>query len=104
MAQSRQKLHNTLVGVVGDSGTKVYYQPPSSTMIQYPAIVYSRSDVVVRHADNSTHSLHWVYSATFISLDPDSPIPELLIRLPNARFVRSDTIDGLYHYTIEIHN
>ena len=33
----------------------VYFQPPESIKLKYPAIVYSRSDIQNEHADDSVY-------------------------------------------------
>jgi hypothetical protein len=40
----------------------VYFQPPTGIEMQYPCIMYSRSDSVVVHADNRPYSAHQAVS------------------------------------------
>ena len=45
---SRRELHEILVGILGSKN--VYYEPPSSLLMKYPAIVYSLDDIDKRYA------------------------------------------------------
>ena len=43
MAKTREELHELLVSVLGSRN--VYFQPPESIRMQYPAIVYARNNM-----------------------------------------------------------
>ena len=49
----------------------VYFQPPESVKMKYPAIVYTLDDIENVHADNRVYSSHRHYSVTVIDYDPD---------------------------------
>ena len=97
----RLELHEILCGILGSR--HVYYQPPESVKMMYPAIVYELDRVDKNHADNGVYLFHERYSATVISKDPDTPILEKMIRLPNCRFNRAYKSDNLNHYVFEIY-
>ena len=46
----------------------VYFQPPESVKMKYPAIVYALDDIENVHADNGVYSSHRHYSVTLLTL------------------------------------
>ena len=91
----RLDLHELLVGVLGSRN--VYFQPPSTEKMRYPCIVYQRSRLDVKSANDSAYSMTTGYMATLIDPNPDSTIFEKLARLPMCRFDRHFTADSLNH-------
>lgn len=87
-----QTMLETLLG-----SRNVYFQPPSSVKMQYPAIVYSRSDINNTHADDTVYRQLLEYEVTVIDFDPDSEIVMKLSRVPRCRFDRHFTADKLNH-------
>lgn len=75
----------------------VYFQPPESIEMHYPAIVYSRSDIKNKFADDSIYMQSHVYMVTVIDKDPDSEIVEKVSELPACKFNRHFTSDNLNH-------
>lgn len=92
---SRLELHKVLCEVLGS--TNVYYQPPASVKMRYPAIVYSRSDIDNKHANNSIYNQKIAYDVIVIDSNPDSKIVEDVSKLPLCRFARHYTADNLNH-------
>ena len=86
---SRINLQTLLEEVLGSRN--VYYQPPESIKMQYPAIVYSRERIDNRHANND------------IDKNPDSEIVEKVSRLPFCRFDRHYVADNLNHDVFTIY-
>lgn len=80
----------------------VYYNPPSTLRMNYPAIRYKVSDIVVRSADNISYIKMKQYQLTYISYRADESIVDQLMELPGASFVREYTTDGLYHNVMTI--
>ena len=79
-------------------GTRnVYYQPPESVKLKYPAIVYYRSNIVNKHANNSVYIQSFFYELTVIDDDPDSEIVKKISSLPGCRFNRHYVFDNLNH-------
>lgn len=79
-------------------GTRhVYYQPPASVRMQYPAIVYSRSYIENRHADDDVYIQSNFYDLIVIDEDPDSEIVKKVSKLPGCRFNRHFTSENLNH-------
>lgn len=94
MAQ-RLDLQALLVETLGSAN--VYFQPPESVSMSYPAIVYSRDHISTQYADNDPYSLMKRYMITVIYSDPDSDIPDKVAKLPTAAFNRHFTTDNLHH-------
>jgi len=98
---SRPNLQALLENILGSRN--VYYQPPESVKLNYPAIVYSRSDIQNSFADNNVYMQSHVYELTVIDRDPDSNIVELISALPICRFERHFESDNLNHDVFIIH-
>lgn len=94
---SRLALHTVLQQIMDEHKNNVYYQPPSSVKMRYPAIRYERLDIDVRHANNSPYSAEVSYSVTVIDANPDSDIVMKIASLPKCRFQRHYTAENLNH-------
>lgn len=90
---SRLDLHKMLVAVTPN----VYFQPPASVKMNYPCIVYSRRSASARFANDSLYAYKKSYSVTVIDKNPDSDIPDKVIKLPLCSFDRHFTADNLNH-------
>lgn len=98
---SRLELHEILCDVLGSR--HVYFQPPSSVKMVYPAIVYSRNSISNDFANNLVYKQSLGYTVTVIDEDPDSDIIEKISRLPMCRFDRHFTSDNLNHDVFTIY-
>lgn len=92
---SRLKLHEILCGIINN----VYYQPPSTVKMKYPAIVYAREDIDNVFADDSVYAQSHSYQITVIDENPDSEIVMAVSKLPRCRFNRHFTSENLNHDT-----
>lgn len=101
MARTREELHSELVAILGSNN--VYYQPPPSIFMRYPAIVYKRNDIRNKHADNLPYRQGHMYDLTVIDEDPDSEIVTRVSKLPRCRFDRHYTADELNHDVFTIY-
>ncbi len=81
----------------------VYFQPPGSTQMKYPAIRYERSDMEIKHADNGNYNRRVRYTVTVIDSNPDSDIVNQVSMLPLCRFERHYAQDNLNHDVFEIY-
>lgn len=95
MEDKRIELHALLVGILGSEN--VYFQPPSSILMEYPAIVYSRSAIDNKQANNKIYKQDVKYSITLIDDDPDSQYISEILALPKCKFDRSFSADDLNH-------
>lgn len=75
----------------------VYYQPPASVKMKYPAIRYSRMNINNDFADDSVYRQDRSYEVTVMDYNPDSTIVDEISKLPRCRFNRHYTADGLNH-------
>ena len=81
----------------------VYYQPPASLVMRYPAIRYKLSDVVVSPADNLSYLVDSAYQVMVIDPDPDSEIAEQISQFPYCRLNAAYTADNLNHFVFTLY-
>ena len=98
---SRQELQSTLEKVLGSRN--VYFQPPESVKMNYPAIVYEYDDIRNRFANNNVYVQSWHYQVTVIDKNPDSEIMKKVSALDQVRFIRHFKSDNLNHYVFTIY-
>lgn len=96
----RSELQALLTSLLGSQS--VYFQPPPSVVMTYPAIVYSRDDVDTRHANNRPYMHKTRYEVIVIDRNPDSDIHKEVGMLPTSSYNRHFVADGLNHdvYTL----
>lgn len=76
---------------------EVYYNSPESKRMAYPAIVYRRSKIDKKSADNKAYLLKPCYEITVIDTLPDNPVVEKLLALPYCTYETGYVSDGLHH-------
>lgn len=81
----------------------IYYQPPESIKLEYPAIVYSKSRIDKRPANDSAYTLDTRYELIVIDKRPDNPIIEELLSLPYCSYDRHYESDNLNHDVLTIY-
>lgn len=91
----RLELHELLCTALGSRN--VYFQPPASVVMQYPAIRYTLYDIDNVYADNNVYLQHVGYEIIVIDRDPDSEIVKRVSVIPGIRFNRFYTADNLNH-------
>ena len=92
---SRLDLQTILEGILGSHN--VYFQPPSSVQMRYPAIVYSRKGIEKRSANNDAYHKLSSYEVILIDKNPDSKFIEKIFGLPYCSFDRHYESDNLNH-------
>ena len=92
---TRLELHEILCDCLGSRN--VYFQPPESIKMQYPAIVYSRDDIENEHANNGVYMQSTAYNVIVIDADPDSKVVSKVSKLPQCTFDRHYAADNLNH-------
>lgn len=92
---TRIDLQNVLEELLGSRN--VYYQPPESLKMNYPAIVYVRKTIDNSYANNSVYKQNYAYEITVIDKNPDSEIVNKVSKLPTCRFDRHFKSDNLNH-------
>lgn len=98
---TRLDLHSLLKDILGSNN--VYFQPPASVKMSYPAIVYSRGRDNVKFADSNPYRIVRQYELIVIDRNPDTIIPDKLANLPMCTLNRCYTSDNLYHYAFNIY-
>ena len=101
MENDRLALHEILCEALGSRN--VYFQPPETIKMKYPAIVYSLDNIQNVHADDGVYLSHRRYSVTLIDKNPDSSTVERLSALPMCQFNRHYTSDNLNHFVFTLY-
>lgn len=91
----RLKLHEILCEILGSRN--VYFQPPASVQMKYPAIVYSRTEIENTSADNIAYKQATFYQVIVIDYNPDSEIVRKVSQLPMCIYDRHYASDNLNH-------
>lgn len=81
----------------------VYYQPPESIKMSYPAIRYTRSTIQSRYANNRKYGMRDCYQLIVIDKLPDNPVIKKLLELPYCSYDRHYVADNLNHDTLTIY-
>ena len=98
---SRLELQSKLEELLGSNN--VYYQPPSSVGMKYPAIRYSKASIDSKHANNKKYLNKTLYDIIVIDHVPDNPVIEKLLELPYSEFDRSYPTNNLNHDVIKLY-
>ena len=83
----------------------VYFQPPASLLMQYPAIRYELKDFRTRSANNSASYISSTgYECVLISKEPaDETYLRQIFKIPYCKFGRYYRAENLHHYTFTIY-
>lgn len=81
----------------------VYYQPPESLKMEYPAIRYSKSNIRSTYADNVKYKLYDCYEIIVIDRRPDSKVIDKILELPLSYHNRRYTANNLNHDSITLY-
>ena len=91
----RLSLQEILVNILGSNN--VYFQPPETIRLQYPCIIYERSDIDKKYADNRAYMSMVRYSLTLITRSPESDLVKSILELPYCSYDRYYAADTLNH-------
>ena len=91
----RLSLQTELETILGSSN--IYFQPPTSIRMKYPAIVYFRKEIENVFADDAVYNQHDSYTVVIIDKNPDSEIVRDVLKLPMCRYDRHYVSDNLNH-------
>ena len=97
---SRVELQKMLEQILGTKN--VYFQPPESVKMKYPAIVYYRRSIENKFANNDVYSQFYSYQLVVIDPDPDSTIVFKVSKLPRCTYDRHYVSDNLNHDVFRI--
>lgn len=81
----------------------VYYQAPSSTKIEYPAIRYSKRNYYLRHANDRAYYGLSCYEIIVISKQPEHPVIRELMNLQYCSYDRHYVSDNLNHDVLTLY-
>lgn len=91
---TQESLQSKLEEILGSRN--VYYQPPESLKINYPAIIYNREKIDIKRANNKNYIKNNRYALIHIDKKPDSPVIDSLLELPycsHDRHYKSDNMN-----------
>ena len=91
----RADLQILLESILGSRN--VYYDPPESVRMNYPAIRYKLSKINNTFANNSVYKQNTRYEIILMHDDPDSELVGVISRLPMCTHDRSYIVDNLHH-------
>lgn len=98
---SREDLQYLLAEILGND--HVYYQPPATLKIMYPAIIYSKDIIDVKHADNKSYLQKPRYKITVIDRRPDNEAINKLLELEYCSYDRHYVYDNLNHDVLTLY-
>lgn len=98
---SRIELQTKLEELLGSRN--VYFQPPATIHMNYPAIVFELNDIRINHADDRNYKKMHCYTVTLIDPNPDSVFVDALIEWKYCSFNRSFKSDNLNHFVFTIY-
>lgn len=98
---TRLELQSKLEELLGSGN--VYYQPPRSVKMSYPAIVYSKGLIDKQYANNAGYLKHTRYEIIVIDRMPDNPVIEKLMSLPYCSYDRYYSADNLNHDVLTLY-
>lgn len=86
-------------------GTRnVYFQPPETMKLQYPCILYFKTNVPVSYANDSVYKYKQGYTVTYVDKDPDAEMPFTILK--SFKYCRIDSFyksEGLNHTKLTIY-
>lgn len=98
---SRLELQSKLEELLGSRN--VYYQPPESVKMSYPAIRYSKKDIDSTHADDINYLNNTSYEIIVIDKDPDNEVINKILELPYSSYDRPYKSNNLYHDVLTLY-
>lgn len=98
---SRLELQSKLEELLGSEN--VYYQPPTSVQMSYPAIKYSKKKPSGKFADNIRYQGFPSYELIVMDYSPDNPVIQKLLELPYCSYDRNYKADNLEHDVLTLY-
>lgn len=98
---SRLELQSLLEAILGSRN--VYFTPPASIKMSYPAIVYELENIENGHADGGPYIQNFRYAVTVIDKNPDSEFISKISKLPTCSYERSFKSDNLNHTVFSLY-
>lgn len=101
MGKTRLEFQEFLETFKGDRN--VYFQPPPSFRMNYPAIVYNLMRLQNVNADNIHYLKRTGYKMIYITENPEDPMVQALSDLQYCTLETPYISDNLYHYPFTIY-
>ncbi len=98
---NRLQLQTLLEKLLGSRN--VYFQPPASIHMKYPAIVYKLDDIDNQFANNQVYDQRRGYLITVIDPNPDSVIVTRVSMLPKCQWQTGYAADNLNHTNFKLY-
>ena len=98
---NRASLHEELVERFGSPN--VYFQPPESRKMKYPAIRYNKAKIESVNAGDKLYFKNTRYEVIVISRTPDHPVINRILELPHCVHDRTYITENLYHDTFTLY-
>lgn len=99
--RKRTELQSLLESILGSRN--VYFQPPESVKMNYPAIVYELDAIKTSSADSGVYLSNRRYSLTLIDKNPDTELIDELLKLQFCSFDRHFKSENLNHYVFSLY-
>lgn len=104
----RIELDSILAGIINitepDGDRHIYFNPPPSVRMKYPAIRYSLGNINTDFANNRTYRTVPSFEVTLIDENPDTEFLKPILDIPYCSFNRFYKADNLNHWVFIIHN
>lgn len=105
----RPKLDETFCNIIDitdpiDGDSHVYFQPPESVKMKYPAIRYKLKGYEKVYANDGGYRILPSYEVTLIDRDPDSIYFKQILDLQYCSFDRAYASDNLNHFVFTLHH
>ena len=75
----------------------VYYDPPESVKMEYPAIRYEKTDIDTKHANDKPYMHKKKYQIVVIDRKPDNPVIDEILKMSTCTYSTHYTADNLHH-------
>lgn len=100
-----QTILESLAATEEEPGAKVrvYYQPTSNILLEYPCIVYQRAGSSTRYAGNNPYLRTKRYTVTVIEKDVNSDLPDRVADLPMCSHSTFFVADKLNHDVFDLY-
>lgn len=98
---TRLELQNKLEEILGCR--HVYFQPPESQKMEYPAIRYSLKDIRSTYANDAVYSFEKSYELIVMNRLPNDVLIDKLLQLPYCTYERQYKADNLYHDVLNLY-
>ena len=86
-----------------DGDSHVYFQPPGSAKMKFPAIRYKLIGCQKVGANNGAYRMLRSYEVILIDTNPDSVYFEPILLLPFCSFDRHYVADNLNHFVFKLY-